>query len=829
MNAYLKGFFLLYLSFSVCLAHAQRKIESSSEIFQEIKKLNVCSNVLYIAAHPDDENTRLIAWLENEKLVRTAYLSLTRGDGGQNLIGTEKGDAMGVLRTQELIEARKEDGAEQYFSSAVDFGYSKSAEETLEKWDNYHVLGDVVFRIRAFQPDIIITRFPPDKRAGHGHHTASAMLAEQAFKLAADPTAYPEHLKLVDTWKTKRILWNTSVWWDKSIPEKAKTSDDFVTADIGAYNELLGLSYSEIASDSRSQHRSQGFGSARSRGSLIEYMKHTDGEKATSDLFDGIDMSWQRVKGGKSIQTQLNKIIDQYDFRSPEQSIKDLALLYKMIEQMPKHPYQSEKLESLKRIIEAAAGIYVEMVSSEYDYPFFQLTPVDINAEFVVRNQTNIKIKEIRTLDTLIENIELDLNKKVEVPFTTQIAIDHSQPYWLNNGYDFAADGKENMTLLHEIGEYGRDMNLPKLGIDYVLQIEGIDIPFNKKVIYKWTDRVYGGLQRDLWVSPELTATPTQSVYLFPNENSKTIELMVKAHKDEVIDEITANVAEGWSVEPKSFAIDLKKKGEEVKVSFTITPPKNENTEKLTFNFNKFKATAQYIIDYEHVEPQVIYPLTELKLVKTDIKTNVNKVAYIRGSGDDVPLGLRSIGFTVDEYEATELPKLNLNDYKTIIMGIRAYNTQESLRNGNKLLNNFVEKGGTLLIQYNTNRGLKSDQLGPIDFKLSRKRVTEEDAPPTILNESHVVLNSPNKIRMLDFEDWVQERGLYFAESWDDQYSPILEWNDKGESPQQGSLLVGDYGKGHVVFTGISFFRQLPAGVPGAYRLLVNLINYGQE
>lgn len=825
----LKHILTPFLCLVAVQSFSQRTIESSADIFQEIKKLNVCANVLYVAAHPDDENTRLIAWLENEKLVRTAYLSLTRGDGGQNLIGTEKGDAMGVLRTQELIEARKEDGAEQYFSSAVDFGYSKSAEETLEKWNNYHVLGDVVYRIRAFKPDVIITRFPPDERAGHGHHTASAMLAEKAFKLAADPTAYPEHLSLVDTWQAKRILWNTSVWWDKSIPEKAANSDEYVMADIGDYNELLGLSYSEIASDSRSQHRSQGFGSARSRGSQIEYMKHTAGDKAKSDLFDGIKMDWQRVNGGKEISAKISSIVENYDFKAPEASIKSLVELYALIEKMPENAYKAEKIESLKRIIEAASGLYVEMISSDFDYPSFQLTPVNINAEFVVRTATKVKINEIRTIDTLIQNLNLTQNQRLEVPFTTEIAMHHSQPYWLNDGYGFKGNSEKNISLLHETHEYGEAMNLPKLSINYVLNIEGVNIPFNKKVIYKWTDRVYGGLQRDLWLSPELTATPTQSVYLFPNQDSKTIELIVKSHKDDIKDKISANVAEGWTVEPKSHEINLAKKGEEMKVSFRITPPKDESTAKLTFNFEKFKALSQYIIDYEHIEPQVIYPFTELKLVKTNIQSKVTKVAYIKGSGDDVPLGLRSIGIQVDEFEATDLPKLNLKDYKTVVIGIRAYNTQESLVNGNKLLNEFVNQGGTLLIQYNTSRGLKTDQLGPLKLSLSRKRVTEEDAPPTLLNAKHEVLNRPNSIKMGDFDHWVQERGLYFADSWDDNYTPILEWNDKGEEPQKGSLLVGDYGKGHVVFTGISFFRQLPAGVPGAYKLLVNLINYGQE
>ncbi len=820
------------LSLCLCLlyfsAFAQRPVVSSSDIYQEIKKLNVCANVLYVAAHPDDENTRLIAWLENEKLVRTAYLSLTRGDGGQNLIGTEKGDAMGVLRTQELIEARKIDGAEQFFSSAVDFGYSKTAAETLEKWNKYHVLGDVVYRIREFQPDIIITRFPPDKRAGHGHHTASAMLAEIAFELAADAKQYPEHLKLVKPWQSKRILWNTSVWWDKSIPEQAELSDDFIVIDYGEYNPILGLSYSEIAAESRSQHRSQGFGSAKTRGSQLEYLKHTAGSKAKKDLFHDIDMSWKRVKGGAVIGEKVDAIIAAFDFKTPHQSVKALAELYTAIDQMEDNPYKEEKLNSLKRIIEAAAGIHVEMISRDYDYPAFQLTPVDLTAEFIVRSPVNVIMEELKRPDTTISNITLNTNELKQVSFTTEIAIHPSHPYWLREEL-FEHAQKNNMSLIHQTGEYGLPMNRPKLIVRYSLNIEGQSIPFERKVQYRWTDRVYGGLYRDLWVSPEVTATASQGVYLFANEQAKKVELMIMAHKDSIKNSIKAIVPEGWQVEPQEIPFELILKGEELKVSFNITPPKGESTAELKFQFSRSKARGQQVVDYEHIEPQVIYPETKLKLVKTSLKTKVQKVAYIKGSGDDVPQGLRSIGLTVDEFEATDLPKLKLSDYNCILLGIRAYNTQGSLRNGNKLLTAYVEQGGTLIIQYNTSRGLKSDELGPLDLKLSRGRVTEEDAKVTLLEPDHPVLQAPNKIRMEDFDHWVQERGLYFADSWDEAYTPLIAWNDKGEEPLKGSLLVGDYGTGKVVFTGISFFRQLPAGVPGAYRLLVNLINYGQN
>lgn len=810
---------------------AQRPIESSADILQEIKKLNVVSNVLYVAAHPDDENTRLIAWLENEKLARTAYLSLTRGDGGQNLVGSEKGDAMGVLRTQELLEARKIDGAKQFFSRAVDFGYSKTADETLEIWDRNAVLADVVYTIRKFRPDVIVTRFPPDERAGHGHHTASAILAEEAFNIAGDETKFPEQLEFVDTWQAKRILWNTSVWWDRQLPEKAAEADDYVKINIGDYNEIIGLSYSEIASDSRSQHKSQGFGSARARGNQLEYLKHTAGNKATTDLFEGINTTWSRIEGSEKVQEKLNQIIADYDLSKPSKSVDELVSLYKLIQDLEETFYSQEKLESLSKVIKAAAGIFVEFLAEEYNYPAFQEIPVNGKAVFIVRTDVPVEIKSVEPpIDSTYQDITLKENEESSFPFSHTIAIHPSNPYWLDRSPDDRSIGMSNMDELITswTAQYGMPENVPKVAFNYVLNIAGVDVTFTQAIDYKWTDRVDGELHRDLIVSPEITATPAEKVFLFTKEEAQSIDVLIEANKDRIKNSIKLIAPEGWQVEPEQIDFELSFKGQQKSVSFSLIPPKVASVGEISFQFDKMRASAVQRVDYPHIKPQIMFPWARAKVVKMDLNKSVQKLGYVIGSGDEVAENLSQIGFEVESFDASELAIKDLSKYDAILVGIRAYNTEEAMVNGNNILNEYIKNGGNVIVQYNTNRGLKAENIGPYPFQLSRNRVTKEEAVPTFLKPNHDLLNKPNKLNLSDFDGWVQERGLYFAGEWDNNFEAIIAWNDPGESPHEGSVLIAKYGEGHFIYTGISFFRQLPAGVPGAYRLLTNMISYGK-
>jgi len=817
-----KPFSLLIIVFALNSLFAQRTIESSSDIFQEIKKLNVVTNVLYLAAHPDDENTRLIAWLENEKLARTAYLSLTRGDGGQNLVGTEKGDAMGVLRTQELLEARKQDGAEQFFTRVDDFGYSKTAEETFEKWNKKEVLSDVVYVIRKFRPDVIVTRFPPDSRAGHGHHTASAMLAEEAFKLAGDKTAYPEQLGTVAVWQPTRILWNTSVWWDKQIPEKAaKSPADYIKINTGDYSKLLGLSYSEIAADSRSQHKSQGFGSARSRGNQLEFLKHTAGAAAQDDdLFHEIETSWKRVKGSEKVAELIDQLVSTYDFSNPDRSVKTLVELYKEFQLMPENSFKAQKITDVKAIIKAAAGIKAEALANQYNY----VTTDTVSGQFIIVQRSNISmnLKAVKpVLDSTFYSIPLEFNELKTFTFNFQTMNEISHPFWL----PYEAH-KESMLFGAEL------RGQPEAGaiqtFNYTINLFGEDIEFEEAIDYKSTDRVKGELHRKVTISPLVTITPADKVYLFSTSEAQNISFLAEGNKVGTHGKITLKIPIGWKVEPSEIEFNFTFVGEQKALHFQLTPPEKPSTGDIQFMVNGVAAKEVQRIDYDHVLPQIMFPEAIAMVVKMDLSKTVKSIGYVKGSGDEVAQNLGGVGFHVVSFEAKDLAVMDLSMFETIMVGIRAYNTEPSMKNGNAILNEFVKNGGNVIVQYNTSRGIEKGAIGPYPFQLSRKRVTKEEAKPTFLAPNHALLNSPNKLTEKDFDNWVQERGLYFADEWDEKYTAIIAWNDPGEEPQEGSILVADYGKGHFIFTGISFFRQLPAGVPGAYRLLTNMISYGK-
>jgi LmbE family N-acetylglucosaminyl deacetylase len=818
MKTILSGIFLFILSTSLV---AQRPIQSSADILQEIKKLKVVGNALYLAAHPDDENTRLISWLENERLVRTAYLSLTRGDGGQNLIGTEKGAAMGVLRTQELLEARKIDGGEQFFSRAVDFGYSKTAEETLEIWDKQKVLADVVWVIRKFRPDVIITRFPSDSRGGHGHHTASAMLAQEAFELAGDKNAFPEQLEFLETWQPKRILWDV-YWWNTEVRDEAIKSGNILQTDIGDYNEILGLSYSEIASDSRSQHKSQGFGTARSRGSKIEYLKHTAGEPAKDKLFDGINTTWSRIDGGEKIEQQIANILNNYNAADPSKSVDGLVKLYGSLLKSKDNFYVKNKIEDLKQIILAAAGIYTEALADEFSYAPKQ----EINGKFslIVRSKIPFKLHDISPIDSMPDSdFKGEINQEVVLPFSFKAPSKISQPYWLWGDY-FGIFEVENQQLI------GLPENPTIQTFNYSLSFppNQTKIQFSEAIDYKWSTRVDGELHRDLVISPEVTANLSQQVYLTKNEEKIQLGIILEAHKADEDGEVSLDLPKGWTSSPQSIKFSFQRAGQQEAISFEVSPPKSRSEGELKVLINGKTARSIQRIDYDHIKPQTFFPKAQSKVVKMDLQTKVEKVGYIIGSGDEVAENLKSVGFEVESFKAELLPLMDLSRFETIIVGIRAYNINDAMINGNNILSEYVKNGGTVIVQYNTNRGLIAEEIGPYPFELSRNRVTKEEAKPTFLKPNHPILNSPNQLTEADFDNWVQERGLYFAGEWDKNYETIIAWNDPGEAPHEGSLIVADYGKGKFIYTGISFFRQLPSGVPGAFRLLTNLISYGK-
>jgi len=802
---------------------------NSAVIYKQIEKLNFLGSVLYIAAHPDDENTRLISYLSNEKMARTGYLSLTRGDGGQNLIGPELREQLGVIRTQELLEARKIDGGEQLFSRANDFGYSKNPEETLQIWDKNQVLSDVVWAIRKFQPDVIINRF--DHRSPgttHGHHTASALLSVESFDLANEATAFPNQLKWVKPWQPKRQFFNTS-WWFYGSKEKFDAADktNLSSLQIGVYYPSIGKSNQEIAALSRSKHESQGFGSTGSRGEEMEYLEFLKGTSLNNknNIFDGIDTTWNRVKGGAAVGELIQKILKEYDFKNPALSIPNLVKAYAMVQLLEDEHWKTIKTEELKKVIAACSGLYLEGVAENQT-----ATPnssLNLKIEAINRSDNSMILKNIVSMpegkDTVL-NIELknniSLNKNLDILLPDSAY--YTNPYWLNE------KGSVGMYQVNEQQKIGVADIIREVKLVFTIEINGVNIPFERNVIYKYNDPTKGEIYNPLDIVPEISISIIEKVVLFNSSKSKTIGVKIKAGKDSENGILKLDLPSNWKVNPNEIAFALSKKGEEQMVSFEVFPPKNADEIRVkaiaVVNGKSFDK-EQININYEHISKQQILRTSEAKFIKLDIKIGNEKIAYLMGAGDEIPKSLLQMGYEVTKINPSEITKEKLTDFDVLITGIRAYNTVKELKFKQEILLDFVKEGKTMMVQYNTTDELVTKNIAPFPIKISRDRVTEENAEVRFLAPEHPVLNYPNKITAKDFEGWTQEQGLYYPSEWDNSFTPILSSNDKGETPKNGALLIAKYGKGNYIYTGLSFFRELPEGVSGAYRLISNLIS----
>ncbi|OKL39815.1 PIG-L family deacetylase [Pontibacter flavimaris] len=810
------------------LAQAPEK-PSAAKVLQDLQKLNVLGSVLYVAAHPDDENTRLIAHLANEKLYNTAYLSITRGDGGQNLIGPEISENLGIIRTQELLQARRIDGGQQFFTRANDFGYSKTPEETFTIWNREQVLADMVWVIRNFRPDVMITRFPPDERAGHGQHSASAILAEEAFKAAADPKRFPEQLRHVEVWQPKRLLWNTGVWSFKSQEEFEKYGKELLKIDVGGYNPLLGESYGEVAARSRSMHKSQGFGAGGARGTSIEYLQHTAGEKAQQELFESINTTWSRVKGGEKVQQLLRKAIDTYNPTRPADVVPALLAARKALQQLPDSPWKHTKTLELEQVLQQAMGLYLEVTANDYAAAPGQ--PVQLQVEAINRSEVPVTLQRVKydfaSSDTTL-NISLKNNEplKYGTRKTLPQGMAYTQPYWLRE------KGTLGMFAVQEQQLVGKPENEPAAQATFTLQVAGEPLQVQVPVVYKRTDPVDGEVYRPFVVTPPVFVNLREQVLMFANGEPKQVQVLVKSGKESIKGDLKLDLPKGWRSEPASVPFNLETKGAEQSINFMVYPPKKQEEAQL-----KAVATVEgkaYTlglneINYKHIPAQVTFPEAVARVVKLDLQKQGDKVAYLMGAGDDIPASLQQIGYNVTLLKDGDIRLNYLQQFDAVILGVRAYNTVDRLRHYQPTLLEYVKQGGNLIVQYNTSHALVMPNVGPYPLQLSRERVAVEDAAVRLLAPNHPVLNSPNKITQKDFEGWVQERGLYFPNEWSKEYTAILSSNDPGEPARDGGLLVAKYGEGHYVYTGYSFFRELPAGVAGAYRLFANLISLGKN
>lgn len=823
----------IILIFTISLLQGQQpQTPSSSEIYESIQKLNFLGSVLYIAAHPDDENTRLISYMSNHIKARTGYLALTRGDGGQNLIGSEIRELLGVIRTQELLAARRIDGGEQFFTRANDFGYSKHPDETLTIWNKEAVLSDVVLAIRKFKPDIIINRF--DHRTPgttHGHHTSSAILSVEAFELAGDEKAYHNLLEQANIWEPKRLFYNTS-WWRYGSMENFDKLDKskLISFDIGTYYPLKGLSNNEIASIASSQHLSQGFGRLSERGSEKEFVEFLKGAPLVDNenIFAGIDTSWNRIKGGKAIGEILYDIENNFNFINPSQHIPQLIEAYKLVQNIENKHWKSLKTKELKTIIEMCAGLYLE-ASAETNWAT-QNETINLNIEVLNRSDFPIVLASIKNIENLNISKNIELNKNQKFTFKEAMLVGNSQklttPYWLTKKGTLGMYQVENLNLI------GLPETPRTLKIDFNLIIDKVPITFTKNIIHRTSKPDKGELYQPFEIIPEASAKITDKVIVFESDNQQNISVAVKSGRDSLEGTVEISHPKDWRIYPEKQKVNITNKGEEQILTFTVIPPKNQSEgyiSPIVHIGNKNYSEELVVVDYEHIPLQSVVLPSESKIVRLDIKKIGENIAYIQGAGDVVPESLEQIGYNVLILKPEDISAETLSRFDAVVIGIRAYNIVDALKFKQEILFDFVKQGGNMIVQYNTNSRLKVNNLAPYELKLSRDRVTDEHAEVRFLNPEHSVLNYPNKITKKDFEGWTQERGLYFPGEWSDNFTPILSMNDKGETQKDGSLLIAKYGKGFYIYTGLSFFREFPEGVTGSYRLFANMLSIGKD
>jgi LmbE family N-acetylglucosaminyl deacetylase len=810
------------------------KKSTPSDIYHAIQKLNFLGTALYIAAHPDDENTRLISYLSNKMHARTGYLSLTRGDGGQNLIGPELRELLGVLRTQELLAARRVDGGEQFFTRANDFGYSKHPKETLKIWNKEAILGDVVTKIRQFKPDVIINRF--DHRSPgstHGHHTASAMLSLEAFDLANDPNAFAGRLNETEIWKPRRLFFNTS-WWFYGSEEAFEKADksNMLTMDVGTYYPVLGVSNNEIAALASSQHLCQGFGRLSSRGSQPEYVELLKGDlpKTKTDLFDGIDTSWNRIAGGDKVAALLIPIEKNFNFKQPHKHLPQLVKAYSLLQEIKDAHWKALKSSELKSIITAVTGLHLEAFATAAFANPGELVSLDI--EMVNRSPANIKFKSVRIANEngLLKPIILEENivikKKIE--FAIPQETNYTSPYWLMEKGSLGTYKVSDMQLI------GKPETPKAFHALFELEIDGIIIPVSKAIVYKYAKPDKGEIYQPFEIVPEATASFDDKVIIFANDTPKEIPVTIKAHADNLSGTVEFCFDQAWKVDQNIKPFRIAKKGDEQTIYFTLSPPATENESYISpiVRVNGKMITKELVtIDYDHIPMQTILLPSEAKTVRLDIKKAGEHIGYIMGAGDEMPTSLEQMGYSVHILDPANITDSSLSKYDAIVLGIRAYNVLEELKFKQRFILNYVEQGGNVIVQYNTSNrwGNQFESIAPYKLEISRDRVTNEDSEVRILAIDHPLVTFPNKITPSDFEGWVQERGLYFPNKWGPEFTPILGMNDEGETEKKGSLLVAPYGKGNYIYTGLSFFRELPAGVPGAYKLFSNMLSIGKD
>ena len=821
---------LLLALISAAASPAQEGLVSGgAELKQTLDRLNTLGSLLMLGAHPDDERETMIAYFARGRRLRTAYLSATRGEGGQNLIGPEQSEYLGVIRTQELLAARRLDGGEQFFTRAIDFGYSKSSEETLAKWGRERVLGDMVRVIRRFRPDVIISRFAPDASSGHGHHTAVGEIAPEAFRAAADPNRFPAQIRQgLKPWQAKRLYWSPPLFTLRHEQEQAQRTDR-VRINTGEYDPVLGRSYAELGGLARSMHRSQGMGTSQRKGYVPSFFGHVAGDRVEQDLFENIDTSWQRVAGAEEVGRLLRQARDEFRVDKPDAI---LPLLFRAHSAMGKlgSPWIEVKRKELVRAVELAAGLWVDAAANVWNVP----PGYRVELSLSVLNRSHYPLTWSRTEVRGAARARIDgdpsplaYNRVSQKPLNLEIPNDasYSQPAWLQRS------GQNAFYDLNDPGLIGLPESPPALEVTFSLRDRhGTELSITKPVLHRWVDRAFGERTRPFEVVPAVAVGFARSNLIFPSTEPREVALRIVSNADHAAGQASLDVPTGWTAIPDAVPFKLARRGQELTLHFTLHPPATASSGHVAARLRVGDRTLSHgmrIIEYPHIPTQTVFPKAEMRVERADVRLLSKRIGYVMGSGDRIPEALEQLGAAVTLLSKDDLSSGELNRFESVILGIRALNTRPDALAARERLLSYVHDGGTLIVQYNalSRHGGSPSVLAPYPLTPSRERVSVEDAALRMLHPDHPLLTAPNRITAADFEGWVQERGLYFMSEWDERYDALLESNDPGEPPRRGGLLYARHGKGVYIFTGYSWFRQLPAGVPGAYRLFANLVS----
>ncbi len=824
-------------------ALGQKNLSGTPEIKLALDKLNVLGSVLMIAAHPDDENTAVLAYWARGRKLETAYLSCTRGEGGQNLIGSEQGDLLGVIRTQELLAARRIDGAQQFFTRAIDFGFTKTPAETFEKWGREAILSDIVWVIRRYQPDAIVLRFSGTPRDGHGQHQASAILGKEAYTAAADPARFPEQLQSVSAWQAKRLMWNSFNFTPEQEKEAAGVKGR-IQVDAGVYDPILGKSYAEIAGISRSQHRSQAMGSPEKKGPSVNYFTPVGGAAAKDDLFDGVDITWNRVPGGAKIAPILAKADTEFSPEHPEKTVPLLLQARPLIAELAaqKNAWGVRKLVELDEAIALCSGLWVDAEADR-----FAATPggkVKVTLTAINRSHAPVSDVSVKlTAASLEQNERLDGKLADNQPVTKAVEVlmpatsSYSQPFWLVKPHTANRYDIEDKQLI------GRADALPVMTASFEVKAGDQKLLLVRPVRFRYVDRVQGELVRPLTVVPEVAIDLPEPVLVFTTAKTRKVPVILHANAASQQGNLHIEADQGWTVEPATIPFQLKADGEEQQTSFTLTPTHFGPETGSPAHFRVYATVADkrieaglQVIAYEHIPAQTVFHPSDGMLRTAPLTVLSKKIGYIMGAGDEVPESLRQMGCEVVLLDESDLTGSDLSRFDAIVTGVRAYNLRADLRANQQRLLDYMQNGGTYIVQYNVaedrrfvpNAPNVLDHVGPFPLTVSRDRVTVEEAPVEFLSMKGPILRSPNTITAKDFEGWIQERGLYFASKWDERYETVIATNDPGEKAMAGGMLYAKYGKGAYIFSSYAWFRQLPAGVPGAYRIFANMLSAGK-